>query len=86
MRGKENVVMTRNDAFANDLLAEKTMSGETLAQLGRGRLAYYKPIVSDGVQAWAVYAADGEPLALVESLAGAILLLRSNDLEATALH
>lgn len=80
--------------------AEKTMTPETFAGRGGGRIAYVRPIrgevargmfptlpaVADGLELWALLAADGSPLMLADSREAVVMNARENDLDAMSLH
>ena len=62
------------------------LTGSALAMLGVGEWAYIKPTSHEGAVAFAVHAADGRPLAMIESRELAIATVRRNDLEPLSLH
>lgn len=62
------------------------LTGSAFAMLGVGEWAYVKPTVNEGVAAYAVHAADGRPLAMIENRDVAIATVRRNDLEPLSLH
>lgn len=62
------------------------LTGSAFAMLGVGEWAYIKPTVNEGVAAYAVHAADGRPLATIESRDLAIATVRRNELEPLSLH
>lgn len=57
-----------------------------LAALGRGQIAYAKAVTVDGNELYAIHAADGEPLAMVENRRLAFAVIRQNDLEPASVH
>lgn len=57
-----------------------------LAGLGVEELAYVKPVVVDGKDAFAVHAADGTPLAVVAERDLAFAVVRQNDLTPVSVH
>lgn len=76
------------------------MSTVEFAQLGDGKVAYIKPLTSgeaerlfpalqglpQGIDLFAVVAADGTPLTLTDSRSSAIADALQNDLEPVGLH
>jgi hypothetical protein len=77
-----------------------TMTPETLAGLGGGRIAYAKAVRSDeikqlfpnvpplapGIDLWALLAADGTPIMLADTREAVILNAHENDLETVSIH
>lgn len=49
-------------------------------------LAYVKPVVEDGVSAFAIHAADGTQLAVLGSLDVAFVAVRQHGLEPVSVH
>ena len=78
----------------------KTLSPMELAMLGGGRFAYIRPIkaaeaseligapvdVEKGTPLYCVCHADGTPLAITDSRAGALANVMENDLEPISVH
>lgn len=76
------------------------ISSNEFALLGNGEIAYIRPLkatdvkklfpqltgVPDGIDLFAVYTADGTPLALTDSLNAAIANAMENDLAAVSVH
>lgn len=57
------------------------------ATLGNDVVAYLKPAVAEGKPGWAVHAADGRVLAVIQgSHETALAIVKQNDLEPLALH
>lgn len=57
------------------------------ATLGNDVVAYLKPAVAEGSTGWAVHAADGRVLAVIQgSHHSALAIVRQNDLEPLSLH
>lgn len=54
--------------------------------LGREHIAYIRPATLNGMNVFAVHAADGTPLAFHADRAAAAALVRQNDMEAALLH
>jgi hypothetical protein len=66
--------------------ADMPMTTATFTDLGQGHVAYIKKLVTEAGTLWAIHAANGEPLAVMESRDVALSVLRQNDLEPTGLH
>lgn len=64
----------------------RQMSPAALAELGQGQIAYIKLLVTEAGKMWAVHAANGDPLAVMESRDVALAALRQNNLEAFGTH
>ncbi len=87
------------DQEIKDITADAISSSE-LALLGNGEIAYIRPLkamdvkklfpqltgVPDGIDLFAVYTADGTPLALTDSFNAAIANVKENDLAAVSVH
>jgi hypothetical protein len=64
----------------------RQMSSRELAMLGMQDLAYIKPIVDNGVTAFAIHAADGTQIAILPDRAVALAAVRQHDLEPLSVH
>lgn len=62
------------------------ISTEQLAELGEGLVAYVRPVISNGVTAFAIHAADGRPLALAGGLEAAMQAIQDHDMVAALVH
>lgn len=68
-------------------MSDTALSQDDFLALGLGHLAYMKPIRVMGRAAWAVHAADGSPLTLLQQdFVTAAALLRQNDLISVSVH
>jgi len=88
--------MTEDKNIENNI----TVSLEALAAMGAGHIAYIKPIRSEdvpaqfpqvphipqGVQLFALHAADGTPIMLTDSREAAIANAWSQELETVSVH
>lgn len=77
-----------------------TMTPETFAGLGGGQIAYVRPIkgvearglfpslpqIADGLDLWALLAADGSPIMVADSREALVMNARENDLDAMSIH
>ncbi len=78
----------------------ETMSPESFADLGEGRLAYVRslnadqarglfpsmPPVAAELELWALLAADGSPIMLSDNREALVMNAREHDLETVSLH
>jgi hypothetical protein len=62
------------------------LTPDQLAQLGVSQLAYVKPVLANGVPAYAIHAADGTPMALAPSVDLAVAAVRQHDMLAALVH
>ncbi|HEX3525400.1 MAG TPA: DUF1150 family protein [Stellaceae bacterium] len=62
------------------------MSSRELALFGMQDLAYVKPVLVDGVSAFAVHAADGTQITVLPDREIALATLRQHDLEPLSVH
>jgi hypothetical protein len=86
--------------MTNELHASPIITPEALAQLGGGRIAYVRPILSDevaklfpqapqiapGLKLFALLAADGTPIMITDSREAAVANAWSQELEAVSVH
>lgn len=81
----------------NDALDVQILSGETadilknitkqeLLGLGVHDVAYIRPIMVEGREQYAIHAADGTELSIMESINTALGTIIQNDLEAVTVH
>ena len=64
----------------------RTLSPTDFAALGMSDLAYVKSVEVDGRVAYAIHAADGTNMAVVDDRGLAFAAIRQHDLEAVAVH
>jgi hypothetical protein len=81
-------------------MAKLTMTPETLAGIGGGRIAYIRPLnpseaknlfpqmpnVAADLELWALLGADGTPIMLADSREAVLLNAHENDLETVSIH
>lgn len=67
-----------------DLL--KGLSTQDFLNFGIQQIAYIRPVTLQGSEAYAVHAADGTPLSVMDTLDSALMAVKQNDLEAVVLH
>jgi len=64
----------------------RQLSPEDFAAFGVDNVAYIKPVLVNGVAAFAVHAADGTPLTVMSERDVAFAAVRQNDLEPVSVH
>jgi hypothetical protein len=64
----------------------RQLSPRELGMLGMEDLAYIKPVVEDGVEAFAVCAADGTQMAVIPNRNLAFAVVRQHDMEPLSVH
>lgn len=75
-----------NDKDSNSVLLDRSISAQDFRSFGLQQLAYVREMNLSGKKAWAIHAADGTQLTLIDSKDMAMALVRHNDLEAVAIH
>ncbi|MFI4948477.1 MAG: DUF1150 family protein [Alphaproteobacteria bacterium] len=68
------------------ILGIKQLSERELGLLGMNDVAYVKPIVDNGSEAYAVHAADGARIAVIANRDLAFAVVRQNDMEPVSVH
>jgi hypothetical protein len=64
----------------------RQLSSRELGLLGLEQVAYVKPLLVEGVVAFAVHAADGSQLAVILDREAALALVRRHGLEPVSVH
>jgi hypothetical protein len=64
----------------------KGLSSKDFLGFGLNDLAYIKPVELEEGTAWAVYAADGKPVSVLDTRENAIALILHNELEPVTLQ
>jgi len=64
----------------------RQLSARELGLLGMNDVAYVKPVVEDGTEAFAIHAADGTRMAVVPNRDLAFAAVRQNDMEPVSVH
>lgn len=62
------------------------LSEEQLASLGVSHIAYVKPIMINGVQGFAIHAADGTPMAVAGDREVAVAAVMQHEMLAVSVH
>ncbi len=71
---------------ANQTAVSRHMSVNDFALYGADQMAYVKPVIINGEPVFAIYAADGRELALIEGRDLADATVRQNDMEPLSVH
>lgn len=64
----------------------KNLSSQDFLAIGIHKMAYVRPIRVDNKTAYAIHAADGTPLSVLDTFDQAIFVIQDNDLEAASVH
>ena len=64
----------------------RNMTADQLMQLGMADLAYVKPVFYDGQEAFAIYAADGSPMAMAADRAMAMAAIVQHEMVPALVH
>jgi len=62
------------------------LSEQQLAALGVSRIAYVKPVIVNGVQGFAIHAADGTPMAVAGDRDVAVAAVAQHEMLAVSVH
>ena len=62
------------------------LSIEQLARLGVSQIAYVKPVLVNGAQAYAIHAADGTPMAVADDREVAIAAVHQHEMLVSLVH
>ncbi len=74
---------TANDSATFDL---HNLTPEQLMMLGMADLAYVKPVLLDGHEAFAIHAADGSPMAMATDRALAMAAIVQHEMVPALVH
>ena len=64
----------------------KGLSSQDFRNFGLQQMAYIRPILVQNRTAYAIHAADGTPLSVMDTQDTAIIAVRHNDLEPVTVH
>ena len=62
------------------------LSEQQLAALGVSRIAYVKPVLVNGVQGFAIHAADGTPMAITDNRDVAVAAVVQHEMLPVSVH
>ena len=74
------------DKDMNSLAFFKGLSAQDFRTFGVQQVAYIRPIIVQNKKAYAIHAADGTPLSVMDTHDMAVIAVRHNDLEAATVH
>lgn len=72
--------------FGPRSIEDKVMTPNDLMVLGIQDVAYIKPVIIDGEDAFAIYSADGQELGYADGRDLAFATVRHNDMEPVSVH
>jgi hypothetical protein len=84
--GTRDVVDSASPSDTAPIADPRQMTPAQLRRLGMPRLVYLRCGTVDGQEAFAVHAADGTPIAVVEDIELAMELVLENDMAFVAVH
>ena len=64
----------------------KNLSSQDFLNFGLDQVAYIRPVEVDGEEVFAIHRADGTPISIAETMDGAFISARHNDLEPLAVN
>lgn len=64
----------------------KTLSAQDFRNFGVQQIAYIRPVLVQDKTAYAIHAADGTPLSVMDTHDTAVIAVRHNDLEPFTVH
>lgn len=73
-------------AIPEDQLDIRKLSQTQLMELGMAQLAYVKPVWMDGATAFAIFAADGSPMAVAADCDMAVAAIMEHEMVAALVH
>lgn len=76
--------MTQKDINTTEFF--KTLSTQDFRNFGVQEVAYIRPVLVENRKAYAIHAADGTPLSVMDTHDTAVIAVRHNDLEPATVH
>lgn len=76
--------MNNKDTHSIDFF--KRLSAQDFRTFGVEQVAYIRPILVQNKKAYAIHAADGTPLSVMDTHDTAVIAVRHNDLEPVTVH
>lgn len=64
----------------------KAISSKEFLDFGKEDIAYVRPVKIDGQKLFAIHAADGTPLSIMQNKREAVMVVEKNDMEAATVH
>lgn len=83
---KSGLQMDALAAVATDGLDIRKLSQMQLLELGMEQMAYVKPVWMDGTTAFAIFAADGSPMAVAADCDMAVAAIVEHEMVAALVH
>ena len=78
---------TQDDTGATRVVVDiHHLTTDQLMQLGLSQIAYVKPIMMNGMQAFAIHAADGSPMAVAGDRDLAVAAIVQHEMAAALVH
>lgn len=74
------------DALAQEAVDIRNLTQAQLMQLGMSQLAYVKPVWMDGETAFAIFAADGSPMAVAADCELAVAAIMQHEMVPALVH
>ena len=78
--------MTHKQQEADIRNVLKNISSRDFLNFGMQQVAYIRPVTLENKTAYAIHAADGTPLTVMESMDVALVVVRHNELEPATVH
>jgi hypothetical protein len=82
----DNSKFTPDGPAATVTVDIRHLSAEQLAGLGVSQIAYVKPVMMNGVRAFAIHAADGTPMAVAGDCDLAVAAIRQHEMLPSLVH
>ena len=79
-----DMIMVENSKSVSELL--RSLSAQDFLSFGVEHIAYVRPFEEMGRKAWAIHAADGTRLSILDSRDIAINMVRQNELQPVTVH
>ena len=79
----DSVSAAQQEAVVFDV---RHISEQQLAALGVSRIAYVKPVLVNGVQGFAIHAADGTPMAITDNRDVAVAAVVQHEMLPVSVH
>lgn len=74
------------DKDLNSVAFFRGLSAQDFRNFGVQQVAYIRPVMVQNKTAYAIHAADGTPLSVMDTRDTALIAVRHNDLEAVTVH
>lgn len=82
-----NEMNNESNTAGGDVMVDiRSLSTEQLARLGLAQIAYVKPVVLNGVNGFAIHAADGTPMAVAGDREVAVAAILQHEMHPVSVH